>query len=414
MAKSLRRTAGIASVAALGLGLSLAVPANAAQLDPDPPFNPSVVSPTSVTRLAGPDRISTSIVASQSRNWGCDVIVARQDEFPDALAAGPLADVVNAPILLIPSAAQEEEVPEIVLTELRRLARDDDQWYGRYGLCLRTQKEIDTQVVSVNGGPKRLGITVHIIGGTGVISEDQQEQIDDVRGVWDTVRWRGADRYQTAVAVADAVIDIVGRYSQGGPPWFTPPTQINAFLTTGTNFPDALAAGASAAQNDGVVLLTKGEEVEKFTEEFVENLAQVIVDGRRNNPEIITVGGPADRAAVARGFSVDQSYVGATRYETAALLARAPFWGTPTLRYPFDAVGVASGESFADAVVGGGYMANADGPLLLTRPNELPAASSDYLEDYSFTLDYAFLFGGKATISNAVASQMSAALSWTS
>ena len=33
---------------------------------------------------------------------------------------------------------------------------------------------------------------------------------------------------------------------------------MNVYLATGTNFPDAMAAGAAAADNDGIVLLTNG------------------------------------------------------------------------------------------------------------------------------------------------------------
>ncbi len=56
---------------------------------------------------------------------------------------------------------------------------------------------------------------------------------------YQVVRYGGADRYATAVAVADAL---------GSPS--------TVLLATGTNFPDALAAGVGAAKAHGAVLLT--------------------------------------------------------------------------------------------------------------------------------------------------------------
>lgn len=431
----------VASVAAVGLGLSLAAPASAedTRLDPDKVFDPSVVEPKEVTRLSGPNRISTAVAASQSRTWGCAVIVARQDEYPDALASGPLADVLNAPILLIPSAAQTEDVPEIVTTEINRLYNniDAEQCFHRYGGVTTPE-----QARGLSGQGLASLFTIHVIGGTGVISEDQADQLAEAvnPGFTNLKRWRGADRYQTAVAVAEEIITHYAAFGLFGvPPYlelWTGDTRINTFLTTGQNFPDALAGGTGAAQNDGIVLLTKGEEVERFTDEFVINLDQTIIDivgtlcgtldldalqldlclgleFGQNTPEIITVGGPADRAAkLDAGYSVDQSYVGANRYETASELANAPWWGTPTLASDFDTVGVASGQTYADAVVGGGYMGNADGPLLLTRSDELPDVTRDYLEGNAFTLDYAFVFGGSSTISPDVVEDIGDALNW--
>lgn len=444
MWRTRRRTASalVASVAALGLSMGLVAPASASidedtTLDPDDVFDPSVVSPISVTRLSGPDRIATSVAASRSRDWGCAVIVARQDEYPDALASGPLADVLNAPILLIPSAAQSEEVPEIVTTEIKRLYNNIDpkQCFHAYG---KGDDRITTpdEAVELSRGQLASLFTIHVIGGTGVISEDQADQLAAAvnPGITLLKRWRGVDRYQTAVEVAEETIYHYAafRYIE---PW-SGDVRINTFLTTGMNFPDALAGGTGAAQNDGIILLTKGEEVERFTDEFVTNLDQTIVDLvatlcgdldldplelslclglelGQNTPEIITVGGPADRAARDdAGYSVDQSYVGADRYETAALLANADWWGTPTSADDFDTVGVASGQTYADAVVAGGYMANADGPLLLTRSNALPDVTRAYLEANSFTLDYAFVFGGSATIDSSVVSEIRSALNW--
>ena len=71
----------------------------------------SAVTPsTTATRVAGSDRYSTAaalatkyVAARTSANWNGNLVVASGENFPDALAAGPLAKVKDAPILLVPS-----------------------------------------------------------------------------------------------------------------------------------------------------------------------------------------------------------------------------------------------------------------------------------------------------------------------
>ena len=62
-----------------------------------------VVTVAPVTRLAGTDRIATAVAVSQNSfptgNAGA-VVLARADDYPDALVGGPLAAAKNAPLLL--------------------------------------------------------------------------------------------------------------------------------------------------------------------------------------------------------------------------------------------------------------------------------------------------------------------------
>ena len=75
---------------------------------------------STVGRVAGGNRIETAVALSQE-NYpdGADVaIVAAAGAFPDALSAGPLADALDASILLTGS----DDVPPVVRAELERLA----------------------------------------------------------------------------------------------------------------------------------------------------------------------------------------------------------------------------------------------------------------------------------------------------
>src|SRR5690625_3438015 len=75
---------------------------------------------TGVNRIAGPDRVDTAVRASQVQSEWDDadtVILARTDDFADALASSPLADELGAPILLTGTGSLDSRTA----TEIERL-----------------------------------------------------------------------------------------------------------------------------------------------------------------------------------------------------------------------------------------------------------------------------------------------------
>lgn len=161
-----------------------------------------------------------------------------------------------------------------------------------------------------------------------------------------------------------------------------------AFVSTGRVFADALASGPAAAGEAGVVLLTQGTTMAPATQRYLDE-----------GPSIIGVGGPA---VTALAGEADFEYNGATRYETATLLAAA-YYDDP------EYVGLASGRVAADAVVGGALMANVDAGIVLTAPDQLSAATSTFLS-YEVDNPYLVIFGGPSAISNGVRDQAVEAL----
>lgn len=170
-----------------------------------------------------------------------------------------------------------------------------------------------------------------------------------------------------------------------------------AFLATGRDFADALAAGPAASKEyrtstgnrkGGVVLLTNDETVPAPTARYL-----------ATNPTKIAVGGPASRAVPTAEFS----YVGADRYETATKLASAYF-------DRLDYVGLASGQVAADAVVGGAVMANVDSTLVLTRESSLPTATYNFLA-FDTNRPTLVVFGGRSAISDSVVDEAARAVS---
>lgn len=151
-------------------------------------------------RLAGPNRDDTAASISRASYTSApSVVIARDDLYPDALAAAPLAAKVAGPLLLTPPSA----LPTSVRAEVTRLGAR----------------------------------TAYIIGDTTAVSE----QVDaDLRasGITTVVRIGGPTRYDTAALIAQQV---------GG-------TQV--YVVRGDNWPDAASASALAAFQHRALLLT--------------------------------------------------------------------------------------------------------------------------------------------------------------
>jgi hypothetical protein len=202
---------------------------------PSGPSGPGTTQPNAgagVRRLAGPDRIGTSVTVSQDA-WEADqavsVVLARADTYPDALIGVPLANAKGGPLLL----TRRTVLDERVLAEINRVLA--------------------------------AGSTVYVLGGTGAVSAEVEAII--VGAGYPVVRYAGTDRFDTALKVAQAL---------GSPD--------RVFLATGRNFSDALAAGAAAAKTGRAVLLTDGDVMPAAVQQYLTSATPV------------AIGGPASRA----------------------------------------------------------------------------------------------------------------------
>ena len=189
-----------------------------------------------VVRLSGGDRMATAVAISQSGfpSGGVEaVVLARADDFPDALAGAPFAAGLNAPLLLTGSQSLDGRVHD----EIRR--------------------------VLPAGG------SVYVLGGESAIGRGVEDALR--AGGHNVVRVSGRNRYETATLISERVAD---------------PSA--AFLVTGTSFPDALAAGAAASSTRGVVLLTAGAAMPAETAAYLQ---------ARPALKRYAIGGPAAAAA---------------------------------------------------------------------------------------------------------------------
>ncbi|WP_127129523.1 cell wall-binding repeat-containing protein [Georgenia sp. SYP-B2076] len=321
------------------------------------------------TDLAANDPLIVAAVAGVPNRDGTtanNVIIARSDDFADALTATPLADELDAPVLINAT----DKLDPAVQAELNRL------------------------------GQNRTGaINVTIVGGKSAISASVEKSIKGLKAVGNVERIDGQDRFETAVNIAGEISNTSG----------------GIFLTTGMDFADALAAGTAAAKDNGVVLLTDGDKLDKhvvdgvFGPDSKSSYTGKYLDAAGYS-KVVAVGGPA-AAAVDTKIGPKQAAVGDDRYETAVKVAQKYFAsGDPINTVTTDFVAVASGADFADAVVAAAYIANKDGVLLLTVPGSLSDATDGFLTaanklDKSQYFDVK-LFGGTTAVSASVEAEL--------
>ena len=269
-----------------------------------------------VRRLAGADRYETAaaIVRDGWSAGAATVVVATGADFPDSLAAGPLAARLDAPVVLV-DGTDPERVPDALLVEL-----DPEQ--------------------------------VLIAGGATAVAPAVVEEIATVTGVTPTVV-AGAERHESAARLA------AHGWPQGAEV---------VYLATSEDFADALAGAAAAAFEGAPMLLTARDHVPAPTADALTALA----------PERVVVLGGVDAVSQAvvqeveamAGVDVER-LAGADRFETAAAVVAATWPGAASSAY------VATGLAFPDALAGAAAAATGMPPSCSpTRPPFPPRPAS--------------------------------------
>jgi putative cell wall-binding protein len=290
-----------------------------------------------VRRVAGDSRIATAVEVSKAGfATAGTALLARADEFADALVAAPLAAQVGGPILLTAS----DHLPDEVAGELDRLRVDE----------------------------------VLVLGGEDAIAPAVVRQLEE--GGREVRRLAGESRYHTAEAVAAEL------GAEGG----------TVLVATGEAFPDALAAGpVSAAQGWPIVLVTR-EGIPAPAERTLRATGpdRVLILGGEGAVGEPVAAALAERAPTSR-------IAGATRHETAAAAFDAAvaegldpddLWLADALDFP-DAL-------VAGPVIGaqGGTLLLVEGRHLAAQ-----AAPYERIRARGTTLERVTLLGGPAVVS---------------
>lgn len=305
-------------------------------------------------RLAGTDRYSTSVLISQYGFPGTStptgqvtpgvpvVYLANGATFPDALSAGPAAALEGGPLLLTPSTS----LPSAIAAELDRL------------------------------NP----VEIVIVGGTGVVSAAVQAAASTYAS-GEVTRIGGANRYETSRMIADRMLEQGLATGQG------------LWVATGSNFPDALSAGAAAASQGVPILLVNGaaSSIDPDTVDIINDRLQsnrVYIAGGTG---VVSSGIQTAITNLASTGTVTREG-GADRFATSLEINQAA--------HPLSApeVFLAYGFNFPDALSGSVVAGLRGGPLYITQT----ACVSPGILEHILNLNPAkvTVFGGTAIVSN--------------
>ena len=307
-------------------------------------------------RIAGQNRYETAIQAADQYGQSKNVILAdgEQGHYPDALVASYLSGIKKAPILL---------------THPNSLTRSAD----------------------VKGEINKLNPTdIWIVGGTDVVSASIQNELANAG--YTVHRVQGQNRYLTDAAA----INTGGKASTD-----------TAIVTTGQDFPDAVAASPLAYAKGMPLAITKATMMDQKVIDALQSagITKVVVLG---GPDVVSDAVVAQLKAA--GITMTKRIYGAYHNETSADLAQ---YEIDNYGFTNKAVDVASGYkpgTGADALSGGPLAGKQMRPMLVTQNVTKPGVGVlGFLQNNANTLAQGDIFGGLGAISQGAEDQMVAA-----
>lgn len=187
---------------------------------------PSAAGASPEERFGGDNRYETAVILSEIswENGAENVVLARGDEFADALASTPFAAKVDGPILL----TERDKLTRASYDEIRNL-----------------------------GAQK-----VWVMGGTNAISERVIDQLENMPGV-EVERIAGKDRVETSVKIAQRVDSTPGE----------------TIVVNKDSFADAIAIGPYAAKKQVPIILSDKNGLNSTNRSYLEKAAKTFVIG---------------------------------------------------------------------------------------------------------------------------------------
>lgn len=190
------------------------------------PAGVSSANVENISRIAGKDRIGTSLEISKAMfNESDNVVLASGLNFADALSAGQLAAALNAPLIL-----------------------------SNNQLDSRTSDEI------AKLKPKNM----YIVGGENALGSNIEESVKSVVNDINIERLKGNDRYETSVKVMEKTKEFVDAEY--------------LLIASGKNFPDALSATSFMSDHKALMVLSDGNSYPKS------NLKEIAIGGVNQLP----------------------------------------------------------------------------------------------------------------------------------
>ncbi|MFB2555595.1 cell wall-binding repeat-containing protein [Herbiconiux liangxiaofengii] len=319
-------------------------PGSGATYAPFETYTPLTFALAGVDRIDGADRLEVATkVSQQAFPSGADTAyLVNGYVFSDALSAAPAAVSDDAPLLLTAPDALSAGVE----AELKRLDPS----------------------------------TIVVVGGPASVSEKVISSLKSIAGT--VTRIAGADRYSTSIAVAE--------YAFGG----EGDSVANAYLATGTNFPDALSASAAAGTKGEPVILVHGPSsaVDAATAAAITGLgaSSVTIAG---GPASVSAGIQTSLASVEGVESVTR-LDGPDRFAASISINNAAF---DTASQVF----LATGFNYPDALAGAALAGSLGAPLYVVPTDCVPSGVLTAVADLG--ADAVTLLGGPVSLSQNVA-----------
>jgi len=292
-------------------------------------------------RLGGYDKYETAaLIARQGWTINSEAVVlsaGMNRNLVDALAAGPLAAQLNAPILLTDGSTT---LNSLTKAEIERLEPH----------------------------------TVYVTSGSAVIKPEVLKVIEAMPSVEKVVPLGGWDQYETSVNIAKEMAELGADLSK-------------VVIASGWSTPaDALSVGAIAgAQGMPILATTKG----KLPESVVNFLSSI-----QGITDTYIIGGTA---VVGETIELElpgtvHRYAGLTKYDTNVEVLKG---FSQTLNY--EHIYYANGETFVDALAGVPFAAQTQSPIILTG-QELPQVTRELTKQSILPYSEVIAFGGTAAI----------------
>jgi len=282
-------------------------------------------------------------ISKASYKKATNVVIASGDDYADALAGVPLAYALDAPILLI----RNHTLDDATLGEIKRL------------------------------GAKN----VFILGGEFAINAKVAKTLTN-KG-YKVTRLAGSDRFGTSLEIAKKLQSVAGK-----------PSEI--IFVYSHNYPDALAVSGVAAAKECPVIYIAG------TGKLTDGIAAFVKSSGAKKATIISgpaiVNGAAEGSIKKAGVSSVNRIYGANRYETCIKINEA-YASVLT----GDAICVATGTNYPDALAGGVFAAINKAPLMLVDKS-LTDSQKQYIK--SKNADDIYAFGGTSVVSDKLAKEI--------
>ena len=291
------------------------------------PVSPAYTQSARIGGSAG-DNVAMSIaIAKNGWTEGAQaVILARDDQLSDTMAAVPLSKILNAPVLM----SNSQTLDERTLTEIRDL------------------------------GAKN----IYIVGGTVAISQTIQDSLAEEFSV---IRVAGQQGYDTAAQIST----YVGSESTH-----------TAYIANGDAIPDAISVSAFAAEHGNSILLTDQDQLPTSTIKALNdlNITKVVLLG---GTAVIST----DVEAQLRSKYAVERWGGNDRYDTQNMIfenlfnnlqatPQSPLYFTSGLVRQND---VSSGKPYADALLTSALAAKTGGFVAMVPQNSLPSSLNYFM-----------------------------------